>query len=251
MRLRKIIAGLQLATVLLMGSGACTASPGELRWAAGNLPPYGWVGSAGPQGYAYELTVLISAKLGRPNDVTFYPWARSVRMARQESDYGTFPLARTAEREKQFIWLISLDRIQYTFFANADSPVDIGDLKTLKRTRVGVLRGSASLGFLVENSFANLVQTPDYKELVHLLVAGVVDVIYGGEPMVNAALQEFGGHSTRYRRGMNLGEAGLYMAVSPTLEAAEVDRWQKAYRELQQDGAVARLRKKYLSPIER
>lgn len=237
-------AGLVLAARPACANG--TLPPGALRWTAGNLPPYSSMRPDGPHGYAYELVVLISAKLGRPSEVSFYPWARALRMVRDGTDYGTFPVLRTPEREAQFRWLISLGKVRHVFFARAGSTIDLMNADALRTERIGVLRGSPHIAFLRERKHALLVEAPDLKDLLRLLNEGVVNAIYATESTTKAAIEEFGFQQRDFRTGLSLGDSELFMVASPRIDPAEAERWLKAYRELQQDGTVARLQKKYL-----
>ncbi len=244
LRRRFLLPSLLLGCLPWVASRA-SARPGEMSWVASNLPPFAWSGANGPQGYVCELIQLMSAKLGRSADVSFYPWVRAVRMTREGDDFGVFPLARTRERETQFRWLIPLVHMHYTFYVRVGSAANVDDAEALHRVQIGVLRGSAALGFLREHGYTNVVETQDYKDLVRHLSTGLVETIYGGTPMVNAAIEEFGYKLADFRTGLILEEADLYVATSLRVDGAEFERWQRAYRELQQDGSVARLLKKY------
>ena len=237
---------LMLATLFsaLLLSNAARAAP--LEWLAGELPPFVWQGPDGPQGMAYELATQMSAKIGRPMALAFYPWARAVRMAEGGPNYGVFPLARTPDREAQFKWLIPLAHVNYTFFGRSGSSVDLDDLSALRKQRVGVLRGSPIIKNLQAERFQHVVQAKDYKELLRLLTEGFIGAAYAGEPMLRAAIDEFNFKPQDFRSGRSLKSAELYMATSLALDAAEEELWRQAYRELQLEGAVARLQKKYL-----
>jgi polar amino acid transport system substrate-binding protein len=227
------------------------ARAAPLEWIAGDLPPFVWraqdgQGGQSPQGLAYELAILMAAKMSRPIEVQFYPWARAVRMTQEGTSYGVFPLARTADREGQFKWLIPLLHVQYRFFGRAGDGLDLQDLETLRASRVGVLRGSPIIKNLQTENFATVITAKDYKDLLRLLTEGIVDAAYAGEPMLLAAIDEYKLKPQDFRVGASLKSAELYMATSLALEPAEAERWLQAYRELQKEGVVARLQKKYL-----
>lgn len=222
------------------------ARAAPVEWLAGELPPFVWQTPDGPQGLAYELAALMSTKLGRPMRMAFYPWARAVRMTEGGPNYGVFPLARTPDRESQFKWLIPLAHVNYTFFAPSGSSLDLNDLDALRTQRVGVLRGSPIIKNLQAEKFIHIVQAKDYKELLRLLQEGIIAAAYAGAPMLRAAIDEFNFKPQDFRSGLSLKSAELYMAASLAVDPAEEERWRQAYRELQLDGTVARLQRKYL-----
>ncbi|MCV2355550.1 transporter substrate-binding domain-containing protein [Paucibacter sp. B2R-40] len=232
-----------LCPTLLLSHPARAA---QLEWLAGELPPFVWQSQDGPHGLAYELAAQMSLRLGRPMSLTIYPWARAVRMAEGGPNYGVFPLARTLDREAKFKWLIPLAHVNYTFFGRRGSSVDLDDLEALRSQRIGVLRGSPIIKNLQAEKFRHLVQAKDYKELLRLLTEGMVAAAYAGEPMLRAAIDEFGFKPQEFRSGLSLKSAELYVATSLALDPLEEERWLQAYRELQLDGTVARLQKKYL-----
>eukprot|EP01136_Pigoraptor_vietnamica_P019928 Opistho-1_new@68131 len=173
------ILGLLLAGAV---STARASSAPSLSWTAGELPPFVWLGPQGPQGYAYELVVQMSTRLGRPSEVKFYPWARAVRAVGGSDSLGVFPLARTPDREAHFRWLIPLAHVRYTFFGRSTGTLDLLDLDALRGARIGVLRGSPIVRHLREQRFRTVIEAKDYKELLRLLSGGLIDGIYAGAP---------------------------------------------------------------------
>ncbi len=249
-----------MAGMLTLAASAAPAGPGSppparsqaaLQWVAGELPPFAWQGPQGPQGLAIDLAALMRSKLNRSGETHFYPWARAVRMAQEGASYGVFPLARTPDRETRFNWLIPLTTVHYTFFSRASDPFDRFDAEALKARRIGVLRGSPIIKNLQAENFSQILEGKDYKELLRLLERQHIDAIYAGEPMLRAAIAEFGYKAANFNRGLSLKTAELYMATSLSLDKAEAERWLQAYRELEAEGSVAKLQKKYLANLGR
>jgi len=245
-----LVAGLMSARATAAPPTTPGTSPPGLTWIAGDLPPFVWQGPKGPEGFAYELAVAMAKRLGRKPEVQFYPWARAVRMALEGDAYGVFPLARTPDREQQFRWLIPLMRVEYGFFVRqtaAERPaVNPTQLDELRSTRVGVLRGSPIIKNLQAQNFTRVIEAKDYKDLLRMLNEGILDAIYAGTPMLQASMDEYGYQRSAFVLGTHLGEAELYMGTSLKLDAAEAEQWLRAYRQLQDDGTIARLQREYL-----
>lgn len=247
--LRRLL--LSLLPLCLAGPGlaqapAAAGAP-ELRWVAGDLPPFAWQAPDGPRGYAYELAVAMAKRQGRKPAVEFYPWARAVKMTAEGDSYGVFPLARTPDREALFRWLIPLVRVNYTFFARASS-TEPNSFEQLRNAKVAVLRGSPIIRNLQAQQFRDIVEAKDYRDMLRLLNDGIIGAVYAGTPMLQAAMIEYGGRLSDYRAIATLGDAELYMAASLKLDQAEGERWIAAYRELERDGTVARLQRRFLPP---
>jgi polar amino acid transport system substrate-binding protein len=246
-----LAAGLALAPLLTLTAGQAPASePGTpdspLQWVAGDLPPFAWISTNGPQGYAHELAIRMAQRLGRPLHVSYYPWARAVKMAKEGDHYGIFPLARTPDREQQFRWLIPLMTVRYAFVGRAGKTPQT--LDQLRSQRIGVLRGSPIIRNLQAERFSQIVEAKDYKDLLRLLQMDAITAIYAGAPMLQAAIDEYGFERGLFQTHTTLGEATLYMGASLKVSDAEAERWTKAYQQLQADGTVARLQQRYLRP---
>jgi hypothetical protein len=82
-----------------------------IHWVAADLPPFIWQEDGQPKGYANDIIEAMSKKLGRRADISFYPWARAVKMTGDGPSYGVFPLARTPDREANFRWLVPLAKV--------------------------------------------------------------------------------------------------------------------------------------------
>ena len=215
----------------------------QLQWVAGDLPPFAWRASNGPQGFAHELVQLMAQQIGRSGEVGYYPWARAVQLAEHSDHIGIFPLARTPDREKRFQWLVPLMTVRYALITAAtERRLSLAELRPL---RVGVLRGSPILRNLQAEHFRKISEGKDYKDLLRMLVGGNLDVVYAGAPMLDAAMDEYGYARSQFTTHQTLGEAVLYMAASLGLAGEEARLWQRAYQQLEKDGSVERLRRRY------
>lgn len=233
-----------LLAVLALLPGLARAAPPQLEWVAGDLPPFAWASHDGPRGLAHDLAVAMAQRLGRAPSIHYVPWARAVRMAEQGSNYGIFPLARTPDREARFQWLVPLLTVRYGIFTPAtETRMEMGQLREL---RVGVLRGSPIAANLRAEQFKTLVEAKDYRDLLRMLRDRTLDAVYAGTPMLEAAMDEYGHPRTHYVIQTTIGEATLYMAAALGVDADEAQRWVAAYRQLEEDGTVARLRRRYL-----
>ncbi|RTL39047.1 MAG: transporter substrate-binding domain-containing protein [Burkholderiales bacterium] len=224
-------------------AGSAWAST-QIQWVAGNLPPFAFESPGGARGFAHDLANAMAQRLDRPRQVTYLPWARAVRMAEQGPAYGVFPLARTPDREANFQWLVPLMTVRYGFYTLAtETRLELEDLRPM---RVGVLRGSPIAANLRAESFKTLVEAKDYRDLLRLLRERSLDAVYAGTAMLEAAMDEYGHPRLMFVLQTTLGEGTLYMAASRQTPAVEAQRWVAAYRELEDDGTVMRLRRRYI-----
>lgn len=238
-----------LALLFSLPGQAQQAADGQIKWVTAELPPYLWLQHNVPQGYGYELIAAMSAQLGRKPDLSIYPWARAVKMARDGQNYGVFPLDRTADRETGFKWLIHLGTAPNRFFGKRSGSVNIenASLEQLRGLRVGIVRGSSLEKDLHAQNFRNIQYEKDYQSLLKLLQLGGLDAVYSGYSIMISAIEEYGFRLEDFTTGLNMGSAELYMASSMNISEDEERAWRKAYEVLQKDGTVQKLRRKYFS----
>lgn len=242
---------LAAALVLLpLHTAAQGRSAGQIEWLVGDLPPFAWKEGDSPRGYGVDLIAAMAQRLGRTVDISPVPWARAVATTREGNHYGVLPLARTPDREDQFRWLIKLAHVRYTFFAHRKQGVAplINDMNALRTRKIGVLRGSPIINNLQAEKFTQIVTATNYNDLLRLLELGAIDAAYAGQPMFLAAIRQSSFPENSFVAGASLGSADLYIGASLKLEDEEAERWVNAYKALQQDSSVAKLRRKYELP---
>lgn len=237
-----VLLGLHCQTSVMAGE--------KIKWVAAELPPFVWQQNNTPHGYAYELMAAMSVELGRTPDLTFYPWARAVKIASEGHSYGIFPLARTPDREHHYKWLIPITTVKYTFFGRqpalpGKTSIEHASLEQLSQLRIGLLRGSPVAQYLQAKNFRHIVYEKSYQDLLKMLALGGIDAIYAGYPMLTAAIEEYGFRFEDVCTGPSLGSAELYLAASIGLDEEEEQTWKHAYEALLKNGTVSRLQNKY------
>ena len=229
--------------------GARCGTAAQISWIASQFPPLIWKGPQGPEGYAYVLIEKMGERMGRRVEVGFYPWARILRMVEEGPGCATAPLARTPEREKRFRWLIPLVYSPYVFYGKPGASID--NLEILRKSRIGVIRASASKDWLAKNGFTQLIETKDHKDLVRMVNNGSVDAMFAFEEAMTGALEAFDYKMESLRAGLRLGGANFYIAASLELSDEEASQWQQAWRELYRDGTLAQLQRQYKIKADR
>ena len=215
----------------------------QLSWITSQFPPLIWKNAQGPQGYAHVLIEKMAERMGRKVELEFYPWARVLRMVEDGPGCATVPLARTPEREKRFRWLAPLVYTPYVFYGKPGAPID--DLETLRKSRIGVIRASASKAWLVKQGFTQLIETKDHSDLVRMVNNGSIDAMFAFEEAMAGAIEAYDYKMEPLRAGLRLGGANFYFAASLDLSDEEASQWQQAWRELYRDGTLAQLQRQY------
>ena len=225
------------------GPASICADDGPLVWAASEFPPYAWKDEQGLHGYAVELVELMAKRIGRDASISFFPWARTLRMTEQGQRCGVFPLLRTPERESHFRWLMSAGKTRYVFYGKPHAPLE--DRAALRKSRIGVLRGAPMKKQLQDEGFTQIIESSSYRDLLRMLENDTLTAIFGLEINLDGNLEVFGVKPDQLRKGPYMGSDELFFAASPALSDDEAEAWMQAWREVVRDGLVAKLRRKY------
>lgn len=218
-----------------------------MTWVTGEVPPFLWRGSAGPQGYAYELFQLVIKRGGMAADLQIYPWARALRLMQQGQAQVCLIAARTPAREAQFAWLFPVGSFRFALLTRRGQPALAWDPAVLRDRRIAVLRGSSSREWLDEVGLPVAAEGRDYAELVALLRRGVVDAILGPEAVVRAQLGQLGLPQDSVQAVALPRRQDLYAVSLPSLPEAQQRLIADAYRSLLDDGSVTRLKRRHAS----
>ncbi|GGY43446.1 hypothetical protein GCM10011297_15320 [Bacterioplanes sanyensis] len=75
-------------------------------------------------------------------ELTVQPWARAFRQASTEAGVALFPISRTAERLKRFIYSTSpVNEVRYLVYVKRDNPVSWQDWSSFNGQRLALMRG--------------------------------------------------------------------------------------------------------------
>jgi len=223
-----------------LAGAAQAASP---SWVGHDIPPFLWRGASGPEGYAFHLFQRVVKQAGVTARLQIYPWARALRMLQAGQAHAALVVTRTPEREAQFRWLFPVGRFRYAVFTRQQSGPVSGDLAALKSLRVGALRASVGHSLLEPAGVTQVVEGKDFVELLALLNRGIVDAVFGPEPVLRTVDTRAGGEGLRIT---TLNEAHEFYAVAGTVMSEDrVRRLRAAYQHLVDTGFVAQLRKRH------
>ncbi|WP_070985504.1 MULTISPECIES: substrate-binding periplasmic protein [Pseudoalteromonas] len=147
-----------------------------------HFPPYTIVtdGQA-HSGIAYELVknALDIAKIDSSIEVV--PWARAYELTLTQPNVVLFSMAKTQQRAPLFNWLYKFTTLEYSFYSNRDTDVEINSVKDALAYSTVAIRGSyeetilQSMGFVVG---INLVLVTDMDSAWQMLDKGRVKTIY-------------------------------------------------------------------------
>lgn len=241
-----------LSVCLFATSSACCAaasatvpSPGAapLRVATSVLPPYALDGDPDAPGALLEVVQEILRRTDASGNIEFVPWRRALLLPTTQPRTLIFPLTRLPEREAQYRWLTRLYQEHFVFLTIDGTRFDVQDPARSKDRRIGMLRGSAMTATLRALGYRQIVEASSVDEGMRFLQRGIVDAVCGDRALLQRAL-----------KGRGLGKVMTSAPISSTVtwlggsldfSNAEAAAFQKAMQEMIEDGAYARILKKY------
>lgn len=206
-----------------------------------------WCGKDGAnvKGIVCDQIAEMAKRTGTKSPVEILPLARAtVELAEGKTIiYG--PIVRDAAREKNFQWIAKLSSDELVVVTSTKTKVDASTLDAAKNLSLGVLRGSPAEAIAKAQGFTKVdpanAQDMNAKKLDTGRIEGWISTWSGAA----AAAKEAGIDPSTLKRGYALREIAMWVAATPDVPAAEVDKWRAAHDAIGKDGTVAKIYKTY------
>lgn len=173
---------------------SCLANAAPIRLYVIESPPLvqktgeGVAGVSGLLGKLVEERIRVADKAAN-FEVTWVPWKRALSETSKVKNSLFFPLTRTSEREKDFVWIAHLAQLDCWIYA-IRSDVKVDSFSDLKKYKVGVLGGSLReaelrkhMGIDSTNIEGMTADISNYKKLV----SGRIDIWVTQAPVLAEA----------------------------------------------------------------
>ncbi|MBV8659300.1 MAG: transporter substrate-binding domain-containing protein [Burkholderiales bacterium] len=249
--LRLIVGALARAILVLIvvESGWVRAEPPEVLTVLTEYsPPYTNYTNGEVGGYATTPVKAILEHAGYQANLHLLSWNAALDILKREPGALIYPMARTPEREHQYIWIGRLGVLTYQFIKRRDKVLaPITKLNDLKHSRIAVVRGDVRADYLLAHGFEvsndyGLKYVSDNGEALQLLKVGRTDFVVlsmtslttlCGKVQMDCAQLE-----VAYPFEL---KTGLYLVANLDTPRREVDRLTASYQALLKDGTLKRI----------
>ena len=223
-----------LIATTLPASAAVAEREVELTVVGGPMAPFIQAQEKSATGFVPDLIREALSRALLKAQIEIYPWERAFKMVSNSPAILHMSLSRTRHREKEFTWIYPLFRAEAAFVTLTlkKSFPDV-DKKT---TRICVLSQTPMLGYLRQNGYRRIIESPDNYSCARLLKRGRVDVIFSGWFTTLHAFKTESLDSKYLRRGKTLMFVDVYLAASPQMDAEIIERLRTAVRSVIGDG---------------
>jgi polar amino acid transport system substrate-binding protein len=236
--------------LLLATALTCRAHAGEtLRLAVGEHPPY-YSEKLADKGALSALVFAAFAREGVAVTLEFYPWRRSLLLAKANSVDGTPGWTETEERRRDFVFSAPFYVARDTILFRKDTPVSAQSLADLKGRTVGVVAGNtygAEFDSMVQSGVFNVDVASDDATNLRKLLARRVDLITMNRGVANSMLLDMAEAEAQrvQMSSLNLTSKPWSLAVSKSHPKAQwiIQTFNAGLAKIKKDGTAARLTK--------
>jgi polar amino acid transport system substrate-binding protein len=245
--MNRLVEGWLFLSLLFVAAGAET---GRYSIYTEVDPPYNFTNRDGrPTGLFVDLVREIQARLGNADPILVVPWARGYREILERPSVILFAMARTPERERLFHWIGPVIENRWILFAKRESSLT---LKTLEDARglsaIGTVRDFAWDQYLEGLGFTNLERVSENGLNLHKAVKGRIPAFVGADLSFPSVASRAGYRAEDFKPLLVFRSIPLYIALSRRSPASAADEWNRCLSDLIAEGALEKLKKRYLAP---
>jgi polar amino acid transport system substrate-binding protein len=245
--MKKLI--LVLTSILLISSQPVWCD--ELTVLTEDLPPLNYIDNGVLVGPSVEIVKEIIKRLGTDEKIQVYPWARAYKMALEEKNIVLFGMTYTEIRKDKFKWVGPLAIKRDILVGKKNSDIKISTLEDAKNVkRIGTLRDDTRGRMLERLGFTNLEPVSDEKLNAQKLSINRIDLWAYKIPGLRTVCDLAGVDYDEFEEVYHLREIELMIAFSKKTSDAIVQQWKKTFDEMEADGTVLQIRKKWNEKLE-
>ncbi len=219
---------------------------GQLTILTENLPPLNYLDDGKLVGSSVEIVQEIQKRIGSPEPIHVYPWARAYKMALEEENVILFGMTYTQDRSELFKWVGPLATKRDILLARKDAAMSITSLEDAKKVeRIGTLRDDVRGKMLEKMGFTNLEPVSDEQNNAQKLALGRIDLWAYKKPGFRTVCALAEVDPELFVEVAHMKKSELKIAFSKKTSDEIVARWQKAFDEMVADGTVQKIKDKW------
>lgn len=233
----------------LAASIAMAVEPEPLQIVTEQLPPFNFLEDGIPRGLSTEVVQAVLEETGREAEISFFPWARSYRMALSTPNTLIYSIMRTQDREDLFNWVGGIAPYGVSFYSLADNTdIRLTTLEDAMPLTVGVYLGDAKAEYLTQKGFENLSTVETDRLNLRQLLLGRIDLMVIDDTVIVDLMRSEGVSPDRVHRALPITDLSghAYMAFNKDTDPALVEEFRKALGTIKANGVYDEILSKYL-----
>lgn len=230
---------------LVVWGWQCAAAP--LRVVLEVSPPHQTYDQQQVGGLTTDVVRDLLSQAQLTGDFEVYPWARAFNIAKTTPNVLIYNIARTPEREADFVWIGPVARYKFGFVKLARrNDIQLHAVDDAKRFIVGSQREDFTADWLAAQGFVksgSLQLQPDIVETWRMLVIGKIDLLIDDPHAVDDMLQRFQLQPSDIEFSLFIPELAqtTWIAMAKNSDPALVKRLQQAHAAVMQKAAYQKV----------
>lgn len=208
----------------------------DLQVVTEHWPPY-IIQAEQPEGIVTTRVKQILNNTNLSYEINLYDWAKSYYLAKSQPNTLIYSIYRSPDREAHFHWFCPIHAPTPIYaFKLASNEANIDTLESLKKHRIGVMRGDNSHEYFLNNGFlngVNLYVSSTEKANVAKLLSGEIDVVIQSKVSLEYRLALLGASDVNVESGYKPHKKeplGHCMALSKNTDKAIIDEVTRAFQ---------------------
>ncbi|WP_085899986.1 substrate-binding periplasmic protein [Kiloniella majae] len=199
-----------------------------------NFPPYNYEVDGKLLGLSSKIIQKMAREIGVEPSISFLPWARAYKYAKDRENSGIFSIVRVPSREPDFQWVGPIETVNmgiYTSELNDNEYFGENDQRleqAKEAVSIGVQRGGAAEKILMSMGFKNLHHSATSRKAILRLIDHRYELLALDGNYLQFILEAENIPQSRIRRVADIGEFDLYLAFSNSTPTEIVEKWQQA-----------------------
>ncbi|WP_163337459.1 ABC transporter substrate-binding protein [Desulfopila sp. IMCC35008] len=197
------------------------------------------------QGYVAQLVKLAFATSEYDVKLSFFPWARTIQMARENEYAGYLPEYYSEEVAKDFIFSDPFPGGELSFFKRKDDTINYSSLQDLTPYIIGVVRGYVNTPEFDEATYLTKEEASDDLQNLRKLLGNRVDLIVADRYVVFHLMRTYLSDRTGEVDYIDppLAQKQLYLCISKNHPNAQaiLASFNAGLKIIRQDGSLLRL----------
>jgi len=225
-----------------------TANTEQIQFVTEELAPYQMLGKNGKQsGIAIDIVNEIIKETQLDAKITFYPWARAYRIAKNQKNTFIFSMLKSTKRSQEFHWVGKIMTIQAYLAAKSNSNISkFTSIAQAYQYKTSVVRGSLAHDYMISKDFIenqNLYITATFNNMWNTLFSNNVDLVITNNALYQAQIIQAGFEPQDIRFVLALDDFSSEMYLAANLNTSEklLRKIRDAFTKIKADGRYQKI----------
>jgi len=220
----------------------------HLQVITSDFPPYNYVENQVPKGFCTEIVLALLKETGHNVPITTLPWARAYQTALKYENTLIYTIARTPERESDFLWVRLVVSAHPSLFSLKNNPIHLTALEDARAHLIGTSRNDSRLRFLQNQGITNLELATHARMNAVKLINHRITLWAEDELAAIYTLKQMGMNPDQtIKKALELNiKLDGYLAFSKKTPLKLVEKFATALKRIKESGSYTQIKNKYI-----